>query len=743
MGMSQGLSALPGIAWRLPAVPITRLWLSFLAAEQGRFVLWLPVFMGCGVLTYFALLIEPPAYIGLKFATAGFAGALAAGERRGWRALALCAAFAASGFASAQYATARAPPIEPDLPMKAVVLKGVVRAVEILPNGRRVTLIGPVWQWAEPTGRAASKQPPVDTTEHMMTRTARFKMKSGDNTPVETGDIVRVRMMLRPPMPPALPGGWDLQRDAFYSGLGASGYALDRVNVVTHGAPLPLAARMQWLRETIAGRVSAVLAKAEGAIAITLLTGAQRGIPEADHEAFRASGLAHLLAVAGLHIGIVMGFALGFARRLMALSERISLRWPTRKIAAVFALAAGGGYLALTGGHVPIVRSFAMACLFTIAVLAGRSPVSLRALGVAGIVLMLLRPHEAAGVSFQMSFSAVLALISGYEALRPWLRRMWGRGWGRRVLSHVVALALTSTLAGTASLPYTAYHFGHIQSYYIFSNILAVPLTAFWVLPLGLIALLLMPFGLEGLVLVPMGWGITLIIWIAHATTALPAATLPVAHSPAWGLAVLSAGIAWLGIWRSPIRLIGIVAIGVGAISPMMTRPPDILLSGDAGLIAFRTGLGVFMQQARGGSAFTREAWLSHWGETTSSPLPEQGWAALGAVTCVKDACVIRPRPEEMAALLVRGPSKPTGCGGAAVVVSAEPARGVCRNPSPPAVDRFTVWKDGPVAIWLGPKGATVLTDRASRGDRPWVPPRPKPRARAPSKLPEAARDGV
>ena len=77
-------------------------------------------------------------------------------------------------------------------------------------------------------------------------------------------------------------------------------------------------------------------------------------------------------------------------------------------------------------------------------------------------------------MSFQMSFSAVLALISGYETIRPWLRRLYGRSWPKRLASYVAALALTSTLAGTASLPYGAYHFGHVQIYYILSNLIAV-----------------------------------------------------------------------------------------------------------------------------------------------------------------------------------------------------------------------------------------------------------------------------
>ena len=693
-------------------------WATSIDAERGRCVLWLPVFMGIGVLVYYALRTEPPPWLGAKFAAAGFAAALATASWIVPRGIALAAGFAALGFASAQFATARAPPVATDIPAKAIVVTGRVAAVEVMPQARRVTLRTEAWA-----------------------RPIRFRLKTGDTAAIATGDIVRVRVMLRAPQPPAMPGGWDTQRDAFYAGLGASGYALGPVEILLRAPPDRLAAWIRLARETIAARVAAVLPGPSGAVAVTLLTGSSVSMPEGDHAAFRDSGLAHLLAVAGLHIGIVMGFAFGTARIALALSERACLFWPTKQIAAVFALAAGGAYLVLTGAHVPIVRSFAMACLVTLAILAGRPPVSLRGLAFAATVLMLIAPNEVPGVSFQMSFSAVLALISGYEALRPWLRQTYARTPCRRLLSHVIALALTSTLAGTASLPFGAYHFGQVQIYYIVSNMAAVPLTALLVMPAGMIGLMLMPLGLEALAFVPMGWGADLIIGIARATASLPAATVPVPHMPPWGLAVLSLGLAWLGIWRSRARLAGLIAIAAGTASPAFDRPPDILISGDARLIGFRTEDGVFLQELRGQSRFTRDAWLHYWAVTRATPVPAEGWAAHGRIACVKDACVFRPRPSEMAALLVRGPAKPNGCGGAAVVVSADPARGVCAWPPPRPVDRFTVWKDGPVAIWLEPTGARVVTDRDERGARPWVPPKPKPRPRPVPDLPLAQRD--
>ncbi len=696
---------------------------AWLDAELTRLAVWLPVFMGAGVAGYYSLRSEPAAWVGPAFAMPLLLGAITLPRLR--LLLAPIAAIAL-GFASGQIATARAPPIETTLPSRATVVTGTIVAVESLPDSRRIT-IRPAY---------------LDGADAPLVRAVRVRLRDSDDEELATGDEVSVRALIRAPAPPSYPGGWDLQRDAFYSGLGASGFALGPAERTVEAAPSGPMRRVQWLREAIEERVVAVIPGAAGAISVTLLTGRSMAIPPADHAAFRDSGLAHLLAVAGLHIGIVMGFALVLSRQFLALSEHASLFWPTKKLAVATALVGGGCYMVLTGMHVPIIRSFTMACLLTTALLAGRQPVSLRGLALAASALMLFAPQEVPGVSFQMSFSAVLALIAGYEALRPWLRRLHGKSRWRRFLSHLAALALTSALAGSASAPYGAYHFGHVQVYFILANMIAVPLTALWVMPAGLIALGLMPLHLEVLALVPMGWGAEAILWVARATAALPAATIDVPHMPLWGLCVFSLGLAWLGLCRGRPRLAAIPVMLSGLASPMLDRPPDILMSADARLIALRATSVMFVQQSQGSAKFTREAWVQYWAVSQVKPVPAFGDEADGAIRCADGACLLRPYPDRPGALLVRGADHPAGCDQVSVIVSAEPARRLCPKPWPKLADRFTVWREGSVAIWLEPGTARVLTDRAERGDRPWVPGRPKPRQTAPPTLPPAAVDG-
>ena len=679
---------------------------SLAEAQRGRLVLWLPVFMAAGVVAYDALRFEPPGWVG---AAVGIAALLltrltAHPIPRG---MAILAVAASLGMASAQFATWRAAPVT-DMPSRATIVTGTVRAVEQLPQGRRITIAAPRLD-----GGTA------------LPRHIRLRLRPGDETPLATGDSVQVRAMLARPSPPAFPGGWDLQRDAFFAGMGGFGFALNPVIRVAEGAPSGLGAWLQSARERIISRVTAAIPGVPGTIGATLLTGGTSSIPEADRAAFRDSGLAHLLAIAGLHIGIVMTWVFGATRLGLAFSERAALHWPLKTIAAIAALAVGGAYMVLTGAHVPIIRSFAMASLVTLGVVLGRRALSLRGLGLAMVVLIALAPHEVLGVSFQMSFSAVLALIAGYEALRPFLSRLHGDGiWRRRLAGHIVALALTSALAGTASAPYGAYHFGHIQLYYVFANMLAVPVTAFLVMPAGMLAFLLMPFHLEALALVPMGWGIEAILWIGHAVAGWPAAVLAVPHMPPWGLAVFSLGLAWLGIFRGRLRLAGIVAILLGVLSPMTAPTPDILLSADGRLLAVRVEGRAYVQATGGASRFTRDAWLQLWAVKDADKLPVVGYAADGAIACGRTMCSIDIK--DRTTRLLRGSEF---CQ-ADLLISAEPIRHYCA-PTIPLVDRFSVWRDGAHAIWIDAAGVRILSDRAHRGDRPWV-----PRAVARSRVP-------
>jgi competence protein ComEC len=181
-------------------------------------------------------------------------------------------------------------------------------------------------------------------------------------------------------------------------------------------------------------------------------------------------------------------------------------------------------------------RSFVMAAVVTLALLAGRRAISPRTLGFAAVAVLAVQPAAILGPSFQMSFAAVLALIAGFEAARPWLARGGApRPWWQRALLVVAASLATSILAGVATTLFGLHHFGRLQLYGVAANALAVPLTSLLVMPAGLAALLAMPLGLEAWPLRLMGWGVEGVLAVAREVAAWPSSSMAAVPIPAGG----------------------------------------------------------------------------------------------------------------------------------------------------------------------------------------------------------------
>ena len=324
-------------------------WHAMLEVEQGRFALWLPIAMGLGVGAYFALLTEPPAWIGAGATLILALAAWIARTRLLPYAAFLVLTAATLGFAAAQLATFRAPKLEP-LPSRAVIVTGKVSAVELLPeNAQRITITAPVLN---------PEMPPLQ-------RDLRIRLRPQDPVRLEAGDQVSVRALLRAPQPSLYPGAWDTQRDNFFNNLAGGGTALNPAAKLEPQQPestSPLR-YIQHLRESIARRFEAGMPGASGAIGSALFTGYMAAIPRAAQTAFRDSGLAHLLSVSGLHVAIVIGLVFSLTRLLLALSEHASLHWPCKQISAVAGLTAALAYTPLAGAQVPLLRSVAMAAL--------------------------------------------------------------------------------------------------------------------------------------------------------------------------------------------------------------------------------------------------------------------------------------------------------------------------------------------------------------------------------------------
>ncbi len=683
------------------------------AAERERWPLWMPVMVGLGIAVYFGLPEEPPQWLGPTVVAGMSVAGLVILGRRNDRSPELLAAIVgalaiAAGFAAGQIKALVVDTVMLNERLGPTVVTGFVDRVESFPEGQRVTVHG-----STIAGLSAEEAPDA----------VRIRLR-GAQPVIRPGDRISVRAVLTPPPPPAVPGAYDFQRQAYFDGLGAVGYSVGGATVLPIGEDRSSVGVGRWfarLRVVVAERVRAHLDGPTAAVTIALLNGEQRAIPERVMAAIRDSGLAHLLSISGLHIGLVAGIVMFVVRGALALVPPLALRFPIKKWAAVVSVLAAGAYTLLAAAPVPSQRSFLMIAVVLLAMLVDRQGLSMRLLAFAALAVLFTQPEAMLGPSFQMSFAAVLALMSAYEFVRARRPAAGERpSPSRRALVYLAGVLLSTLIAGTATAPFAAYHFNRFQVYGIAANMVAVPVTGFWIMPWAVLAMLLMPFGLEGMALTPLSWGVDVVIWVAEQVAAWPGAVVLLTPMPTWSLGLITLGGLWLCIWRQSWRWFGLVGIGAGLAAMATVEVPDLFIDGSGRLLAVRTADGGLLVSSKRVGRSTREAWLRRTGnEATAGYWPKQGANADRGLRCDASGCVYRIN-EHIVAVAARGEALIEDCRMADVVVSLVPAGGSCATAST-LLDRFDLWRDGAHAIWLGRDAVRVESVNGVRGDRPWV----------------------
>ena len=410
------------------------------------------------------------------------------------------------------------------------------------------------------------------------------------------GAVIRFRTRLMPPAPPGVPGAYDFAARAYFQGIGATGKALRSIRVLapTRETP-PLRARL------FAHIVDQVEGPAEG-IAAALATGDQGAISDADAEAMRRSGLAHLLSISGLHVTALIGAAIFLLMRVMALSRRAALDWPLMLIAAGGGALVGIGYTWLTGAEVPTVRSCIAALLVLGGLALGRDAITLRLVATGALIVLFLWPESLVGPSFQMSFAAVTAIVALAE--HPRFRAFAAareENWSWKLTRALAVTLATGLVVELVLMPIALFHFHKAGLLGAFANLIAIPLTTFVVMPLEVLALL---FDLVGLG-APFWWltghALDLLLAVAHGVAASPLATLLAPAMRPVLFALVIVGLLWCLLWRTRWRWLGLPPVLVGVALVLVAAPPDLLVTGDGRHVAVRSGSGMAILRDRAG----------------------------------------------------------------------------------------------------------------------------------------------
>ncbi|MDE2764919.1 MAG: DNA internalization-related competence protein ComEC/Rec2 [Chloroflexota bacterium] len=418
---------------------------------------------------------------------------------------------------------------------------------------------------------------------------------------IARGDRVSVRGMLAAP---EAFEGFDYPEHLASQDIGS---VMSRAEVMEHeprSAPWLSLRTLDGVRARLAAAARNAIPAPAGALTAALAFGVRGGMPPDVTDAFRRSGTAHVLAISGLHVGLVLGASLAAAAAAAGRRRQLYLLVP---------LLATWGYVALAGAPVSALRAAIMASAVLLAFASGRMPRPLTALALAAAAMLAYDPAMLWNRSFQLSFAAMAGVLfvglPAWEAAQerwPILTPKHDAPWTRRLLRWAAAALLVSFGATAGALPLVAFNFGRAPLLGWAATLLmlpALPVLIIGGIATGALALLWAPLGWSAAWLpAAAGWWTLL---VARAFNAVPGTSVSVGAVEAawvWGyyatlaaLLALSQRSAWLqrgrraiaAAWRGPRQGRSALALVLAA-ALLATAPWTIGATRDDALLHVR-----------------------------------------------------------------------------------------------------------------------------------------------------------
>jgi competence protein ComEC len=558
-----------------------------------------------------------------------------------------------------------------------------------------------------------------------MPKRLRVRVTKPPDPPITAGTTLNWLVAAKAPPAPVVPGGYDPKQAAYFKQIGGYGFG--------YGAPeaQPSAELGAWdsmrravvrWRYGIADRVMEIAPEETAGLQAALMTGVRRFIPAAQTENLRVAGLAHILAISGLHMALLAGGSYSVMTFLLACILPLSRRFDVRKFAAITAIGAASFYLVLSGASVATQRAWVMSTIFFLAIILDRRAVSMRSVCVAALVTLALHPESLISVGFQMSFAAVAALVATYQAWQLYRPAYARRGLMRRSVDFMASLSVTSLVAGFATGGFALFHFNRFASYGFAGNLLAMPLFSLFVMPLAVISLLLMPLGGEEVPLFLMGKALEPILRTAEWVASWPGAMAYIGAAPSWVLPLYALGFAALCMGRHIWRFVGLGFI-IAAFAGWGTAPrPDLRIS-EVGKVAFWLPLEiegeapVLFVDSKRPDRYGREQF------TQRAGLPDADWAPYEGRIAQCDYLACRARVGPWKISILQSPSEvPEECAFSDLVILSVRSAGPVarRNCEAVLVDETSLRETGALDVYLQGRLTTKPARPPKENRRVW-----------------------
>jgi len=293
------------------------------------------------------------------------------------------------------------------------------------------------------------------------------RVTTTDKIQLNPGDIISGDGGLFKPKPADTPYGFDFARHAYFNNMTATGYIKDIKMVYT--AKTDVYSPRQYIKM-----------RANSFLTNSLLLGYKNALTNEQRKIWNTNGVAHLWSISGYHMTLIGGWLFIIFYMIFRCIPKLVRRVPARIPATICSWIGLIGYVFISGGGVATLRAFIMATLVMVAIILGRTALSLRMASLAFITIALINPYNIMHAGFQLSFAAIFGIVWLWTYVKPELPH-------NKILRYLYSAFLTTIIATMFTAPFILTHFGEIPIYGVLGNLIFLPLFSFVLMPLVII----------------------------------------------------------------------------------------------------------------------------------------------------------------------------------------------------------------------------------------------------------------
>lgn len=343
--------------------------------------------------------------------------------------------------------------------------------------------------------------------------------------------------------PPANPGQFDYQTFMLRQGVSHTHFAGKNIHILGEVSNQPIMDLFSTTRMVLLEKIEEYIPDPNSKqIAKALLLGYKKQMDPEISQAYSATGAMHILAVSGLHVGIIYGFFFLFIKPYR-LKRRARVAYLLLLILVIWS------YACITGLSPSVLRAATMFTFVAFAQMQSRSPSIFNPIALSAMILLLFDPFLLYAVGFQLSYLALIGIL----LIQPLLVRIWLPPY--RWLEYCWQISTVGIAAQIATFPVSAYYFHQFPSYFILSNLVAIP-AAFLIMAVGIPFLLLSSVPIVSSILAWLtDWLIRAMNFLIFWMESLPGASVKDIHFDLWeiGLYALTVAVG-IYLWNYPKR---------------------------------------------------------------------------------------------------------------------------------------------------------------------------------------------